>query len=305
MLYLIILLFISNASANSLLTLQAVYIGQQESRIKYVLKDTPSEGPETNEQLHYLPNSKNLLTLGLSFNDFAISLTTDIAGYALEEVELEETNSLDVQLFIERGNYLWQLFYQNYLGLYIQKEDQLDSKATDRANSYSYGLGFSYYSNDRFKIKHAFSTFEFKKMTSWSLVHSVKAVKQKLWSNNGLVPTSLSADFEQLEGLKSIESAGLAYDFGVIGTYATKSFFATAQLGIGMILSQQSVTGIDQADRYISASSLNSILDFGINTSGRTILALQIFFESTDNPVRFATYSRNRTISTLFFKYYF
>lgn len=283
-------------------------IGIVSPRIEYNLRDITGEGEEFNEELNYLSNNRSYYNLGLSFDALTISLSAKTSANESEDNSLNETSGLDLQLFGLHKKMLWQVFYQNYFGLFISPSDTIDERASNdfTANTYTYGGSITLFNRDNFDPRDSFGFFELRKKTSWSLYQKIKIVRQRLWSNNGLVPEEQSSsNFDQVRDLRAIETDGLGYEFGAIGTWSPNFFYITFQFGIGPMLYRQEVEGIEQEERYLSDTNSSVILDFGFTDQENKVLFIHTRIEGSNVPVKNVSYYRSRTESSLMFKYYF
>ena len=98
-------------------------------------------GEEAEREFH-VPLGPLYLTTAIENAGFEV----DFRDYQL----CEESDLFDLQLSGAYDNYLWDLYYQNYIGIYVTDQDNIAEANLPRVNSFSYGLGFKYFFSDNY-----------------------------------------------------------------------------------------------------------------------------------------------------------
>jgi len=287
--------------------IESYQIGAEFPDLNYVLNK--SESNENKKKLlSYEANLNSISSFSLGTKNIDIALSFESKSTGTPKDELDKTTVFDLQLMgHKRKKFLWELYYQNYQGLYIiDKDDELEAANKDyRASSYSYGLNLKYFTKDDYDVKKSFSHFGKLKEKNWSFFHSLYVDVSKLYGQNGsLVPPEYYDELDSIKHLTEIETKALGYDFGITGMYTYEYFYVSSLFGIGKAIQYQHVAGTDQGDRYIMPTSVNVAVDFGFKVNNKSA-GFQIIAHGIDQPVKDAVFSKTRESGQMYFKYFF
>lgn len=269
--------------------------------IEYELATQDDDGNEL-DTLTYTPIVSN-------FNGFAVD--TKWIGFALSiqnsesEYELfEESKLLDLQFFGTYKRFEWEVYYQNYQGLYITQEDEVAIGSRPAADSYSYGAALRYFVDEDFDPNVSFGSIQSKKITDGSWMVGVYGNHQLLESRTGLIPSEFQNNFDQLFGLTEFETTSLGIDGGYGGMYRGDWYYVTGFLTIGFQLQEQDFNGIDQEDRIVSGLATSTHLEFGYPLK-HGVIGVRAKNSTLDIPIKNARFSQMRTQGRFFYKHYY
>ena len=128
-------------------------------KINYELFTEDKDNTKLNS-LNYEPNVHSFIGLSVS-NKFA-TFSGSFQNRDTDKEDVDASKLFDLQFIGQYNNYLWQIYYQNYQGLYITDSETLKS-SLPKANSWSYGAGIKYFSKEGFKLKQSHGNYSKKK----------------------------------------------------------------------------------------------------------------------------------------------
>lgn len=300
-LFLILIAVTLGVFRNDIKGLESFSISSEVPKISYELV-TKDKNNDRLDSLNYEPNVHSFT--GLSVSNKYTSATISFQNKDNDKKDIEASKLFDLQFLGHYENYLWEIYYQNYQGLYIT-DSKLLSSDLPKANSWSYGTGVKYFSKEGFKLKSSHGNFSENKKTDWSWVQGVFINKSRLFSSDKLIPDQYAANFSQLVGLKAIDASTIGVEFGVSGLYSKEKFFADALMSIGWHLQRQAFSGSTITDRTITEVSTAVITGIGYDSKKWGSLGLQLRAQIIQIPVQNAQFSQQRAISSLYYKYFF
>jgi hypothetical protein len=268
--------------------------------ISYDLK-TKDDNNNNLSEVNYRPHVSSFLGVSLAMDNISASIVYQNEDE--DKGDVEESDLFDIQFQGAYNRILWNLYYQNYHGLYITDAD-INSSDLPTANSFTYGLGLKYFTNKDYSLKNSLSNFSNKKISNWSWFHGIFASKFKLYSDETLIPTQYESNFSQLKGLKSFEAQNVGYEFGITALYAYKKYFFDILFGPGIQYQRQQFSGIDQGPRVLTSSSVSLMLDAGYDAQVGSF-GLKFNQQSMNVPVKNAEFTSNRSSFQIYYKYFF
>ena len=273
----------------------------QSPEIKYDLRSLDEKNDEVEKRLLYVPNvhSFTALSIGTEFTD--ITLTTQ--NNDKDKANKGKSKVFDIQVLGYKKNYLWEAYYQNYQGLYITEDTT--SSDLPSANAWSYGVSVKQFFSKKFDLKKSISNFSYSKKSGRSWIRGLYFNKNKLFSSEGLVPSEYTENFDQLIGLNGIETTNLGFEFGAGGIFNYQNFFSTGLLTAGYQLQEQRYDGITDSPRTITTTSLNVLIGFGYNFNKNHSIGIEGRARTITIPLKDVNYLQGRSISSLYYKFYF
>lgn len=270
----------------------------EKPNIEYELKSDDNDN--SLGKLSYQPVISSFLGLSATANDISLSFV-----YQNEDDEnesIQESTLFDIQLEGVYKKSLWSLFYQNYQGLYIT--DSEIASDLPQANSWNYGFGIKYFTNDSYNPKHSLKNFSLKKETNWSWIQGMSINRFKLFSSNTLIPPQFT-NFNQLNGLSAFQSTSLIYDLGITGMFGYKQFFIDSLMTLGLQIQNQEFEGLDQESRVITDSAVGFSLNTGYQVTDNSSLGIKTSFQSIGVPIKNARYTSTRSVVRVYYKHFF
>ena len=276
-------------------------IFQEQPSISYELVTKDKNNNELSE-LNYEPVVSSFLGLSVTYKGYGASFTYQNDDENKEGIE--ESDLFDFQLRGIKNRYLWEVYYQNYHGLYISDSINVLSSDQPKASSYSYGFDIKYFTKKDFDLSHSFSNFAAKKETNWSWVHGLSINKASLYSNKTLIPSAYESNFDELKGLRELQSTSIGYNFGIAGMYTYKSFFIGGVLSLGMQFQEQETHGLNEDPRHLTDSAASTKFGFGYSGKDKNI-GMDLSVSNYTIPVQNAEFTNVRTIVHIYYKYFF
>ena len=271
----------------------------QNPKIEYELR---SNNEDENKSIHYIPNMSSFSQLGFGNKFLDFSITVPNEDRAQEDVD--PTQLVDIQLQGNRHKYQWELYYQNYHDLYINDQKKIDD-TLKTAHIHNYGLGIRFFLNDDYSAIHSFGNNSFKKKSNWSWLTGMHYSKSKLRSSLGLIPTSYSTQFSDLNGITALEISSAQLEFGIASMLAGKNLYFSSLASIGMNFQDQSYDGIDAKNSQTTNGSLQLKFDIGASLGKGSTLGLSLQINTENIAVKNSTFIKSRSLSSLYYKYYF
>lgn len=278
-------------------TLESFSVFSQHPRVGYELKNK-----DTDAKLNYEPNVHSFT---------GVSVSTDLIGLSLAYQEVDEdkehiepSNLFDIQIFGKYKNHMWEVFYQNYQGLFISENKVLENNL-ESANSWTYGFGVKKFLRSSYKMSDSFGDFAKKKKSNWTPVMGVFINKSRLSREEGLIPGEFSTDFDQLYGLTALETTSLGLEFGLTGLYEFNGFFIGGLFSVGQQIQQQNFSGIDEEDRTVNPFNLFIYADAGYEWGEGHSVGFMTRAYSSNIPVKNSEYNLSRALIGFYYKYFF
>lgn len=274
-----------------------------------------AETPQINYQLVELGEKRKQLSklqyrpVVNSFQGMSFATPYFSVGYGFQvenkkNEDLKASNLYDFQIYDYLGNFIWEVYYQDYEGLYISEDKILTTTNLPLADSTSYGLELRYFTDKSFSAEESFSNFSNNKKTNWSMAYGGYLDFSELSSSEGLIPQDYETVFNQLVGLKSIQSMALGAEVGYGGLYKYKSFFFSAYGALGIALQSQRFKGIDQEDRVVSGGGIKAFIEPGFDGKWGSI-SLAIKASGYAIPVKNTQFERTRSVVALNYKHFY
>lgn len=281
-------------------TLDSYALTIQNPTISYELEAQDSASNSFN-QLKYIPHISSFtgITIATKQVEFGISFQNND-----EDKEFaQESKLLDLQLMGTFNKHLWQVYYQNYQGLYIT-DSSVENSNQPRANSYAWGGEMTHFTRNGYIVDRSLGNFMLEKETNWSALFNLSFSKARLSSERGLIPDQFKNNFNQLAGLTAFETQNLGLGTGITGMYTYAGIHLSALVGLGMIYQEQFFSGIDQSRRTLTTQYTQIISDIGF-TGKKNSFGLQLRVRNYTIPVKNATYSQTNGLSMFYYKYFF
>lgn len=284
--------------------IEAVKYASESPKIAYDLDNSNS-----NQELSYVPYIESFTTLEVSTKDIGLSLSVknkknDSEKEAGEEL-VKESNAFDIQLLGVKDHYLWEFSYQNYQGLYITDDvDALDN-SLNHADAWSYGFSMTRFLNREFDPKKSFLNLDKDKISNWSWVFGAHFTKNKLYSNDGLIPDIFKASFAKIQDIREIETTNLGLDFGATGLYTNGNWYISALLTYGILYQQQELKGLETPKQDRSATLFHLLFNTGYRFYDHHTIGLNIYTLANTIFVEDSTFNVQRTMISVYWKSFF
>ena len=281
--------------------LKSYSIFSERPNLSYRLT-TKYAGNNELKTLTYTPNTMSFSGMSFANEQFGIAISTEASSTETEGIK--PTEVLDIQFQGSLDNKLVEIYYQNYQNLYIS-DSNLIGNSLPKADSWAYGIGVKHFTKENFELNKSYSNNSHHKKSDWSWLHGASISKAKLFSNAGLIPYAFAENFQQLKDLKGIETTSLGYEFGITGLYAYKGFFVSALLDIGIQLQKQEFFGLDQRSRELTDSTISLFFEAGYITKKRNSFGLKLAGNTAEFPIKNASFTYSRSLTTMYYKYFF
>jgi hypothetical protein len=275
----------------------------QSPRIEYTIKALDES--DSFEELKYTPHVGSFTGLSVGTKLASISIAFQNENEA--DSDVEESDLFDIQISSVYQNFLWNIYYQNYQGLYLTDSNEIDEDIAnnfEKANSFSYGFGIKYFGREGFSAKNSQSSYSKKKVTDWSWLVGTYYNRNRLYSDDSLIPIEYQGEYDQISTLTAIESINYGVDFGLTGMFTLGGFYTSALLSLGYNLQQQSFDGIDAKTRDHTTTSANASLEVGYDWKNAAI-GVNSDIQTISAPVKNAKFDQHRTLINLYYKYFF
>lgn len=272
----------------------------QNPAIIYELR-TLDENNNTKEELNYIPNVSSFT--GLSFSKGPIELSVVYQNRDDNKKIAEESELFDIQLMGTFNKHLWQIYYQNYHGLYITDNDIVTADLP-RVNAYSYGASMKHFTRDGYIVDRSYSNFMLEKETNWSPFVGAFINRSSLYTNENLIPSLYQANFSELDGIRAINSFNLGISGGITGMYFHEGFYISGSFSYNVQYQQQEFFGIEDPTREVTSNGSEGLGEVGYQWD-RNTAGLQIRIRSINAPVKNAEFRQSTTLSQVYYKYFF
>jgi hypothetical protein len=278
-------------------------IDLENPKISYELKTKDSDNNNL-DTLNYEPNVNGFTGVSLGNEYGSVFLSIQNKENEESNNEVDSSKLFDLQFMGHFKNHLWEVNYQNYQGLYITDSDLIGSNLP-KANSWSYGASVKHFSKDNFSVKQSIGNFSKNKISDWSWLQGIYVNKSRLFSSDTLIPTQYESSFDQLKGLKALETTNIGIDGGISGMYTIKQFFMTGLISAGLHLQKQEFSGIETQDRTVTQISTSVLMGLGYDQKNGGSWGVQVRSQSINIPVKNAEYTQSRLATSLYYKYFF
>lgn len=273
----------------------------QRPEIKYILKH--NEKNTQYDELVYKPHISGFS--GISASNKNLTLALAFQNEDENNKNIEESDLFDIQLSGVRKNYLWEIYYQNYQGIYINdKDEDINETNLPRANSYSYGLGFKKFTRDNYTLEKSLASYSKQKQTNWSYLWGSFLNQSKIYSNSTLIPQEYEASFNQLKGLTSLKSSNLGFEVGISGMYTYKGLYISSLITTGMTFQKQEFSGLDTKQRALTTRNTSLTLDFGHDWK-HSAIGVNSITQTIFAPIKNAEFEQSRLQIMFYYKYFF
>lgn len=257
---------------------------------------------KTAKKIYYRPNVHSFTGLSINTPSLGGAITTQNKDQ--EKLHTKASNLMDLQLFGQFKNHIWEAYYQNYQGLYITDSETVSPNLSS-ANSWSYGLSVKRFTKKEFSLNKSFAYFSKNKVSGWSPVVGLSINKSNIFRKDGLIPIKFQNDFVQLKDIKAIEMSNIASEVGITGLYQYKKFFIGTLISLGLQLQKQEYTGIDSGSRTIISASNAVFVDLGHETKMNGTFGLSARSYGTGIPIKDSYLQLNRNSTAFYYKYFF
>ncbi|MEE2671475.1 MAG: DUF4421 family protein [Bdellovibrionota bacterium] len=265
--------------------------------------DSDTDGlEEDKDKLSYEPVISGFQGMAVKTKWLTFSLAVQQKDDKLKD--FEESRLFDFQVFGLYKNFHWELYYQNYQGLYITQDDIVADDNLPKANSYSYGASIHHFSNDDFNLSESFSSVQKKKKSAGSWLYGLSLNRSQLRADGGLIPEEFAASFDQLYGLKEFNTASMAVHGGYGGLYTFYDFFITGLISIGYQAQDQRFSGLEQDNRVVTGFSNFVHFEYGYQWDNK-VLGLFARVNNSTIPVKNAEFELTRTHVRIYYKYFY
>lgn len=258
---------------------------------------------KTLEELLYEPKVPSYS--GVTLSAYNISLSAAYQNPKSENDVIEESEVFDIQLSGVFSKIKWDLYYQNYHGLYISENQNIDESNEKVASSYSYGLNLYYFTKDGYNPQQSLGDYNYKKKTDWSWVHGIFYNNTKLYSSKGLIPFEYRNEFSQLYGLTAIQSHNYGYNFGFSGMFNADWFYASMLFSYGLQFQNQNLEGLDEKERQLSAQNLRMLFDVGTSFIKHQTFGVNFYSHVTSHPIKDTNLEGITSNFEFYYKWYF
>lgn len=278
-------------------------ISGEQPDIRYKLQIEPDKNSD--DDIFYKPNLNSFTGVSVSTEHLSLGVSVESPNTDEEDDLYEKSNVVDVQLVGVYGKVLWDLYYQNYQGLYIlEDEDLIDKGQSPEADSFNYGIEIKYFSSDKYSIRHSLGNFASKKQTAWSTVHGIQLGHSKLHSSDSLIPDNFESRFPDTYGITGIELRSFGYEYGITGMYSLGALYISGLVSLGAVVQHQHFEGIEDDDRYLTATKSSVLLDLGGGSEDKQA-GLQVRISGQTIPIKENSFEQTRQIFKLYFNKYF
>lgn len=272
----------------------------QNPSISYELKATNEQNNSLNE-LNFIPHISSFTGFSVSKGQLEFSLI--FQNQDQEKKGVRESELFDIQLMGTFNKHLWEIYYQNYHGLYVTDGD-VPTNDLPRANSFSYGASMKHFFRDGYIVDRSFGNFMLEKETNWSPFVGAFISKSSLYSSQNLIPDNYVSNFSQLEGVNAINSFNVGTNFGLTGMVTRYGFFAAALFAFNIQYQQQELFGIDSPIREVTSNGIDANIDLGYGWNKNTA-GLQLRTRALVTPVKNAELTQSTSLVQVYYKYFF
>lgn len=275
----------------------------QSPKVEYSIK--PLNKKDNFETLKYTPHVGAFT--GVSVGTKLASLSIAFQNEDEKDTDVEESDLFDIQLSSVYQNFLWNIYYQNYSGLYLTEDEDIDQDIENnfkKANSFAYGLGVKYFTKEGYSARNSLGSYTKNKITDWSWLVGTYYNRNRLYSSDSLIPSEYQDDYNQISTLTAIESINYGVDFGITGMLTLGQFYASSLFSFGANFQQQYYDGIDTSTRDHTTHSVNVALDIGHDWKNAA-LGVSADLQAITAPVKDVEFTQSRSLVNIYYKYFF
>ncbi|HPA72930.1 MAG TPA: DUF4421 family protein [Spirochaetota bacterium] len=223
-----------------------------------------------NAPVRYLPNSPDILGIGMSYNGLGFRLTNVLESGVDDERLYGATKFRDYQLYYYSASLCADLGYQRYRGFYLDKPESFGYTAGDpptiRDDLELRNITFNLYYviSTRLSLPAAFEQTQIQRESGGSFLLMMSLQQNDISSDSSLIPPSAAPQvgMEYRGGRYYNALLGAGYGYGFICGH----FFFTPVLMYGMgITRAREMLGADSVVRYDLAGKLIFKLGLGYN----------------------------------------
>lgn len=234
------------------------YLESVEYKFLHPSTDIDLYNNESDENLTYTPNTNNSFGLDINFKN--ISLGATFRDPESEQINTKKSRYNDYRFKTIIKNGMLELYYLKYKGFKIGSSEKNELKDI---TARSYGINYTFFIDPTVKAAKNLGNFEYDKKTTWGSFITLAYAKNKLNSDESLVPEGKESDFESFTGLRSFDQDALSAIYGIAGTFVYRNFYAQGSLGIGINLSKVEYKGTDLDSALNTGSAGRSYFNLG------------------------------------------
>jgi hypothetical protein len=257
---------------------------------------------DNNSTFKYEPEVANYMGLGIDTEYFGLGVefTDGVGDKKPDESDYRSpSNVYDIQVSGIKDQVLWDIYYQKYSGLYIEKEfDQNELVSTN------FGFGFLYAFESNIEAKKILKNLEHQKQTGYSWLVGASVNRNILKSTDEIVPGQFSDKFKELQNIDKIETNSFSLDLGWGGQYIWNNVFINGLVTIGLVYQEQKLFNKDYKSYNEPASSNNIELGFGYKLK-RGLTGLSAKFQTFNTKLAEQEINQSRTKSYFYYRHFF
>lgn len=274
------------------------------------------QAPPENSNLKavFEPHTPTKTSIGLAYRNIGISGSVTNATANEDDVKYGTSRSTDLN-FRFFGKRTYEFFYQSYYGYFLKNSEDLDAtyNSTDRKiirsdmRSKNYGLNFYWNFNEEdFSQSLAFEQSGIAKSSGWGTSWLLHLSQSQLLADAAWIPSTASAQFGKLAGIKELKRQSLASGFAIGGIATAKGFYGSlffaAGLGYQKALAVYEASPAEELNHMGTYFSLRS----GLGYNGeKNVLGLQFLSDSVNTPIGKANISGVSIELSIFYAYRF
>lgn len=224
-------------------------------------------------------------------------------GYEEEDnSNLEKTTFFDIQLATDFDKVLVTAYYQNYQGFYFNEGGLINLNNKQDISSVSYGINLRYFTKNNYNLGQSILSDKKNRVANGSWFHSTYLNSTTLKNASTLFER---AGFEELSGLKQMNTVNLGYEYGYTRTFHLWWLRLTGLLSLGYNIHNIHLEKPNSSNQLNGAFSTSFFLDLGLldlrsHSVGIFSKYINMSFRHEDIEI-----SQRRASVTAYYRYFF
>jgi hypothetical protein len=258
-----------------------------------------------NKSLKFEPNPMNELTLGFLGDSFTFQLRmTYELGISADDEDSVRSTYGDYFVTLYGGNYVVDLYYQNYEGFYILEDgDEFTSAASaPQLNATNFGATFNMFFDDSFRLPESFGEFVTKPKSNDSFLWGGNFNIHTLDGNETIIPTKYASFFPKINQLESVQIDSIDIAGGYSFLHAWESWYISFYLIGGFGAQNRLLINADGEEINEAQSFVRGQGFFGLAYYNQTYqIGVRTLYNRINSQLDSYDYSHQRAVSYLYY----
>lgn len=269
------------------------------------------------EQLEYAPEVNSYAGIEVTANGLSLGLTiTDGQTHSdKDDPDYRPASKVfDIQLLGVRQKYIWNAFYQNYSGFYLENashnvqnaftSNNIGQKDSFALSSERAGAGVLFATDDSVNLEYLLGSTSKLKETGNTWVYGLNINTGRIKSNGTIIPEYLNSSFKDMVNIEAIESQTINLEGGWLGQKVWGNYYLNGMFTMSMGKQNQRLMNGNTITRQEATSGSTLTFDTGYRFDDSS-LGFAFFTVSQTAVVEVVDMRSSRMTTQFYYRYYF